>query len=123
MIRPDYRDFRTRSKSFRHSSEGSECEEHKYIKRIDGPYYYPDSYEGGRHLPKGSKFGEYTKGDPDFDDKNFDEKNRLGDTDFFGFKREDGTYVILEEIRAFVTSSRTAKRSGELSSTFSLERV
>ena len=53
MIRPDYRDFRTRSQSFRHSSEGSSWKEHKYIKRVDGTYYYPDSYEGGRHLPDG----------------------------------------------------------------------
>ena len=51
MIRPDYRDFRTRSQSFRHSSEGSSWKKHKYIKRVDGTYYYPDSYEGGRHLP------------------------------------------------------------------------
>ena len=55
MIRPDYRDFRTRSQSFRHSSEGSSWKEHKYIKRVDGTYYYPDSYEGGRHLPDGEK--------------------------------------------------------------------
>ena len=55
MIRPDYRDFRTRSKSFRHSSEGSSWKKHKYIKRVDGTYYYPDSYEGGRHLPDGEK--------------------------------------------------------------------
>ena len=48
MIRPDYRDFRTRSQSFRHSSEGSSWKKHKYIKRVDGTYYYPDSYEGGR---------------------------------------------------------------------------
>lgn len=34
-----------------HSAKGSEWEKHKYIKRIDGTYYYPDSYEGGRHLP------------------------------------------------------------------------
>lgn len=88
-----------------HSAKGSTWEKHKYIKRIDGTYYYPDSYEGGRHLPNGdgsskesgSKYGEYSKGDPDFDDKNFDEKNRLGDTDFFGFTRPDGTVVILEE--------------------------
>ena len=53
MIRPDYRDFRTRSQSFRHSSEGSSWKKHKYIKRVDGTYYYPDSYEGGRHLPDG----------------------------------------------------------------------
>ena len=55
MIRPDYRDFRTRSQSFRHSSEGSSWKKHKYIKRVDGTYYYPDSYEGGRHLPDGEK--------------------------------------------------------------------
>ena len=55
MIRPDYRDFRTRSQSFGHSSEGSSWKKHKYIKRVDGTYYYPDSYEGGRHLPDGGK--------------------------------------------------------------------
>lgn len=34
----------------RHSAKGSTWKEHKYIKKIDGAYYYPDSYEGGRHL-------------------------------------------------------------------------
>lgn len=38
-----------------HSAKGSTWEEHKYIKRIDGTYYYPDSYEGGRHLPDSEK--------------------------------------------------------------------
>lgn len=33
-----------------HSAKGSTWEEHKYIKRVDGTYYYPDSYEGGRHI-------------------------------------------------------------------------
>lgn len=33
-----------------HSAKGSEWVDHKYIKRIDGTYYYPDDYEGGRHL-------------------------------------------------------------------------
>lgn len=33
-----------------HSAKGSEWENHKYLKRIDGTYYYPDNYEGGRHL-------------------------------------------------------------------------
>lgn len=37
-----------------HSAKGSEWEKHKYIKRVDGTYYYPDSYVGGRHLPKTS---------------------------------------------------------------------
>lgn len=34
----------------RHSAKGSTWKKHKYIKKIDGTYYYPDSYEGGRHL-------------------------------------------------------------------------
>lgn len=38
-----------------HSAKGSTWEEHKYIKRIDGTYYYPDSYEGGRHLSSNEK--------------------------------------------------------------------
>lgn len=55
MIRPDYRDFRIRPQFLQHSSEGSSWNKHKYIKRVDGTYYYPDSYEGGRHLPDGEK--------------------------------------------------------------------
>lgn len=61
MIRPDYRDF-VRSRglsivqgSIAHSAKGSTWDDHKYIKRVDGTYYYPDSYEGGRHLPDGEK--------------------------------------------------------------------
>lgn len=83
----------------KHSAKGSEWENHKYIKRIDGTYYYPDSYAGGRHLSdeQKSKYGEYDKNDPDFDEKNYNDKNRLGDTDFYGFTRPDGTVVILEE--------------------------
>lgn len=38
-----------------HSAKGSTWKNHKYIKRIDGTYYYPDSYEGGRHLPDGDE--------------------------------------------------------------------
>lgn len=92
----------------RHSAKGSEWKEHKYIKKIDGSYYYPKSYKGGRHLPEGSSNqvvskatetaqGEYDEKDPGFDEKNFSEENRLGDTDFYGFKGEDGRVVILNE--------------------------
>lgn len=35
-----------------HSAKGSQWEKHDYITVKDGKYYYPDSYEGGRHLPK-----------------------------------------------------------------------
>lgn len=44
-----------------------------------------------------AKYSEYSKGDSDFDDANYSEKNRLGDTDFFGFQKPDGSWVILEE--------------------------
>lgn len=61
MIRPNYRCFRISQfligtdQHLEHSAKGSTWEEHKYIKRINGTYYYPDSYEGGRHLPDGEK--------------------------------------------------------------------
>lgn len=58
MIRPDYRYFRGRSQFLIHSAKGTTWEEHKYIKRLDGTYYYPDSYEGGRHLPDGDSSKE-----------------------------------------------------------------
>lgn len=40
-----------------HSAKGSTWEEHKYVKRIDGTYYYPDGYENGRNISslEGSK--------------------------------------------------------------------
>ena len=44
-----------------------------------------------------SDYSEYTDSDKDFDEKNYDEKNRLGDTDFYGFQKPDGSWVILEE--------------------------
>ena len=44
-----------------------------------------------------AKYSEYKDGDKDFDDVNYDEKNRVGDTDFFSFKRDDGKTVIVEE--------------------------
>lgn len=88
--------------SLSHSAKGSEWEEHEYIEEVDGKYYYPDSYEGGRHISdlKGSSKMEksrYTDGDKDFDDKNLSENNRVGDTEFFSFERDDGRTVIIEE--------------------------
>lgn len=61
MVRPNYRDYKRSQfiigsdRHLEHSAKGSTWEEHKYIKRINGTYYYPDSYEGGRHLPEGEK--------------------------------------------------------------------
>lgn len=70
MVRPNYRDFRrsqfvlTSGQHLEHSAKGSTWENHKYIKRIDGTYYYPDSYEGGRHLSDGEK-GDDSSDDDD----------------------------------------------------------
>lgn len=50
MMRPDYRRFKGVGNLLAHSAKGSVWEDHKYIKRIDGTYYYPESYQGGRHL-------------------------------------------------------------------------
>lgn len=62
VVRPNYRNFRKGSKfvvetgtHLEHSAKGSTWEDHKYIKRIDGTYYYPDNYSGGRHLPESDK--------------------------------------------------------------------
>lgn len=56
MVIPNYRYFRNRynivvpDRLIAHSAKGSTWEEHKYIKRLNGTYYYPENYEGGRHL-------------------------------------------------------------------------
>lgn len=57
----DFLTIKRNRKILQHSAKGSTWEEHKYIKRIDGTYYYPDSYEGGRHLPDGDKDSSDTK--------------------------------------------------------------
>lgn len=76
MIRPNYRDFRRGSQfivetgtHLEHSAKGSTWEDHKYIKRIDGTYYYPDNYEGGRHLPEGDKDKKETSMEDDLFEK------------------------------------------------------
>lgn len=91
MIRPDYRDFRTRSQSFRHSSEGSSWKEHKYIKRVDGTYYYPDSYEGGRHLPDREK-------EKSMEDELFEKLKNYSDKDIGQMLRGSFDKVLLEQM-------------------------
>lgn len=55
MKRPDFRNFRGRSgisvvsdDQLKHSAKGTTWDEHKYVKVIDGVYYYPVGYEKGR---------------------------------------------------------------------------
>lgn len=37
-------------KALEHSAKGSEWEDHKYVKKINGVYYYPVGYEDGRTI-------------------------------------------------------------------------
>lgn len=46
---------------------------------------------------KKTEYSEYSKDDSDFDDGHYSDDNRIGDTDFFSFKRDDGRTVIIEE--------------------------
>lgn len=48
MVRPDFRGFIHTRKLLIHSAKGSEWEEHMYVKKVDGDYYYPSGYENGR---------------------------------------------------------------------------
>ena len=72
--------------------KGMEWGQHKYIKRANGSYYYPEGSGGSS-----AKYSEYKKGDPDFDRKNYSEQNRVGKSDFFFFTKPDGSVVVLEE--------------------------
>lgn len=47
--RLDYRAF-VGGQFIAHSAKGSTWDKHKYVKVVDGKYYYPASYEGGRHI-------------------------------------------------------------------------
>lgn len=64
-------------KVLKHSAKGSTWEEHKYVKRIDGTYYYPRGYEGGRtidSLEGGDKEKESKEGEDrgDYDEQDIE---------------------------------------------------
>lgn len=46
---------------------------------------------------KKAGYKDYSKDDKDFDDSNYNEKNQLGDTDFYGWQKPDGSWVVIEE--------------------------
>lgn len=60
------------------------------------------------------KLETYKKGDRDFNDSNYKESNRIGDTDFFTYKRSDGTSVILEEDMKWVLPKGVDANSPEI---------
>lgn len=50
MGRLDFRDFIGTRPILTHSAKGSEWENHKYVTKVDGDYYYPSGYENGRTI-------------------------------------------------------------------------
>lgn len=69
-------------------------------KKNNTSQYNHDYYMKNKEKWEG-KFDYYKDGDKDFDDSNYSEKNQLGDTDFYGWQKEDGSWVILEEDMKF----------------------
>ena len=73
-------------------------EEHKYVKKVDGKYYYPNSYDDGRTISDLKDTDKSSnKAEKGTNDEKYSEKDRIGDTEFFGFKNKDGRTVIVEE--------------------------
>ena len=73
-------------------------EEHKYVKKVDDKYYYPNSYEDGRTISDLKDTDKSSnKAEKGTNDEKYSEKDRIGDTEFFGFKNKDGRTVIVEE--------------------------
>lgn len=66
MVVPDFRDFRgDGTGSLFHSAKGSTWEKHKYIKIINGLYFYPDDYIGGRHISNAKDAASKSKSSKD----------------------------------------------------------
>lgn len=98
MIRPDYGVFAGRSSfEIQHSAKGSTWKEHKYIKRINGTYYYPASYEGGRHLKDGDDTGLS------------DDEKKEYDTSAENLTEEDIAALAQEVIRGNFGNGQTRK--------------
>lgn len=92
----------TPSDVIRHSQ--GPWKDHKYVKVVDDKYYYPNSYDNGRTVSdlKGESSNkatrsDYSKDDSDFDDRNYNKKNAIGNTEFYGFKGKDGRNVVVME--------------------------
>lgn len=86
----DFKHFRGLGLSFLlHSAKGTTWDDHKYIKRINGTYYYPDSYEGGRHLSSSNS-------EPDANEKE-DNKKKKSETENTDDDENDSGKLELSE--------------------------
>lgn len=81
MIRSDFKNYKGFGlSSLIHSAKGTTWEDHKYVKRVDGTYYYPDGYEGGRNIS--SLYGSKGSGGEDSSENTSDKgKSELSESD------------------------------------------
>ena len=77
-------------------------------KKNNTSQYNHEYYMKNKDKWKG-EYSIYSKDDKDFDESNYSEKNRLGDTDFYGIQRPDGSWVILEEDMKFTIPAGMTK--------------
>ena len=97
VIRPNYIDFKRsqfvvgNGQTIQHSAEGSSWKKHKYIKKVDGTYYYPDSYKGGRHLPDGEK-------EKSMEDELFEKLKNSSDKDIGQMLRGSFDKILLKQM-------------------------
>lgn len=52
---PDFRDCCGKQNVLVHSAKSSTWDKHKYVKVIEGVYFYPNDYKGGRHIGDASR--------------------------------------------------------------------
>lgn len=102
MYRPDFRQYK-HSQILVHSAKGSTWEDHKYVKRVDGTYYYPNDYEGGRHI---SDLGEKDKSNSKDETKESEEDKKKRDTDTIN-EISDFTGMKEESIQKLMEIART----------------
>lgn len=74
-----------RKKHLLHSAKGSEWEEHKYVKKVDGDYYYPDGYENGRNISSLKEIKDSDKSESSSEEK-------VTDTDEHALRAIRGDY-------------------------------
>lgn len=67
-----------------HSAKGTTWDDHKYVKKVNGVYYYPKDYEGGRHAGD-TKKGKISSDEKyDKDDKDFEEAEEAWESTVYG---------------------------------------
>ena len=76
-----------------HSAKGSSWKDHKYIKRVNGTYYYPASYEGGRHLDD-----ETSKSTDDTKSGDSEEKEPVGALETTADLKEEDIEALAREV-------------------------